>query len=97
MSLPSRERGLKSILANIGEQPVYVAPLTGAWIEIFGFGCDRNHLSVAPLTGAWIEILKWTTLRSMKRSLPSRERKLQSLIGRYYFFDCNCYYYWFIF
>ena len=34
----------------------YVAPLTGAWIEITGKPQGHNKLFVAPLTGAWIEI-----------------------------------------
>ena len=35
---------------------VFVAPFTGAWIEIgIGRG-DRPGAAVAPFTGAWIEI-----------------------------------------
>ncbi len=33
-----------------------VAPLVGAWIEIFGKSCDVSSQIVAPLVGAWIEI-----------------------------------------
>ena len=34
-----------------------VAPLVGAWIEIYHPLSDTIELSVAPLVGAWIEIL----------------------------------------
>ena len=35
----------------------YVAPLVGAWIEIFWVSSAlRYSISVAPLVGAWIEI-----------------------------------------
>ena len=35
---------------------MFVAPFTGAWIEIFVF-CDyQQTISVAPFTGAWIEM-----------------------------------------
>ena len=33
-----------------------VAPLVGAWIEIFRKVIERDALIVAPLVGAWIEI-----------------------------------------
>ena len=33
-----------------------VAPLVGAWIEIYHPLSDTIELSVAPLVGAWIEI-----------------------------------------
>ena len=35
-SLPSRERGLKLLLARLREAEEYVAPLAGAWIETGG-------------------------------------------------------------
>ena len=34
LSLPSRERGLKSIWDNVLRTPLHVAPFTGAWIEM---------------------------------------------------------------
>ena len=55
-SLPSRERGLKSVHVHLAVLPPVVAPLAGAWIEI---PMCANHLQckmVAPLAGAWIEI-----------------------------------------
>ena len=36
----------------------FVAPHTGAWIEILKIEADMASLKVAPHTGAWIEILK---------------------------------------
>ena len=35
---------------------IAVAPLVGAWIEIFNSGYDIVPIIVAPLVGAWIEI-----------------------------------------
>ena len=48
----------------------HVAPLVGAWIEIFISKIEANILNVAPLVGAWIEMLilaqrkleKWSLL-----------------------------------
>ncbi|WP_404351843.1 hypothetical protein [Caproicibacterium sp. XB2] len=37
-------------------RPIFVAPYTGAWIEIFGFPASTSETIVAPYTGAWIEI-----------------------------------------
>ena len=55
-SLPSRGRGLKSVLFYIGQLNSDVAPFTGAWIEIRYYSCEYNRPYVAPFTGAWIEI-----------------------------------------
>ncbi len=35
---------------------IAVAPLAGAWIEIFEYIASRPFSFVAPLAGAWIEI-----------------------------------------
>ena len=56
MSLPSRERGLKSQVANQRHGFTPVAPLAGAWIEIASISFVPMYLFVAPLAGAWIEI-----------------------------------------
>ena len=56
MSLPTRERGLKSALYNDIARLQAVAPYTGAWIEISQEEYKLNRLWVAPYTGAWIEI-----------------------------------------
>ena len=55
-SLPSRERGLKSVSAHTYQLPCCVAPLAGAWIEIVSEPASIRHVLVAPLAGAWIEI-----------------------------------------
>ena len=57
MSHPLRVRGLKFCLKAADLLVHRVAPLAGAWIEIF---CVRSIVyskSVAPLAGAWIEII----------------------------------------
>ena len=54
-----------------------VAPLAGAWIEIFGMWIDGCHFAVAPLAGAWIEIRLTLSMKCPARSLPSRERGLK--------------------
>ena len=56
MSLPSRERGLKSIVKVSAFYDVFVAPLAGAWIEIHASVEYGLFTAVAPLAGAWIEI-----------------------------------------
>ncbi len=55
-SLPSRERGLKYVLANNIFTSLLVAPLAGAWIEIQPPRSAVAPAGVAPLAGAWIEI-----------------------------------------
>ncbi len=55
-SLPSRERGLKCRDLRNEKIVLLVAPLAGAWIEIFYYQYWREVLFVAPLAGAWIEI-----------------------------------------
>ena len=39
-----------------------VAPLVGAWIEIFPIAFSQSLINVAPLVGAWIEI-SWTRVQ----------------------------------
>ena len=56
-SLPSRERGLKCLPGCKLTLYALVAPLAGAWIEIYGDMLDTLEKNVAPLAGAWIEIL----------------------------------------
>ena len=57
LSLLSWERGLKSHKpCGIGVL-CRVAPLVGAWIEIFIGYQTLTATKVAPLVGAWIEIL----------------------------------------
>ena len=56
MSLPSWERGLKCIYVAIVIHSGIVAPLVGAWIEIWSVQGANAPCIVAPLVGAWIEI-----------------------------------------
>ena len=55
-----------------------VAPLAGAWIEIFHNAAQNPESNVAPLAGAWIEIaLEAVWDAACAASLPSRERGLK--------------------
>ena len=56
LSLLSWERGLKSYLHLVGYYCNSVAPLVGAWIEIWRMCHKYIARIVAPLVGAWIEI-----------------------------------------
>ena len=56
LSLPSRERGLKSKIGNIIFEEFIVAPFAGAWIEMLKNIRNNSFLAVAPFAGAWIEI-----------------------------------------
>ena len=56
-SLPSRERGLKSIQMLPCWVNHLVAPLAGAWIELWLEGEGLQAIAVAPLAGAWIEMI----------------------------------------
>ena len=60
MSLPSRERGLKSDRAAGEICKECVAPFAGAWIEIIFYVMDIMRMIVAPFAGAWIEITMQT-------------------------------------
>ena len=55
-SLPLRERGLKFGYAEAKADKAPVAPLAGAWIEIYISSGSTSLILVAPLAGAWIEI-----------------------------------------
>ena len=55
-SLLSWERGLKSLYYPFNTPLFYVAPLVGAWIEIYKPPGHPMRTPVAPLVGAWIEI-----------------------------------------
>ena len=58
-SLPSWERGLKSVVADNLYNANYVAPLVGARIEINPWERFKKGFLVAPLVGARIEILRF--------------------------------------
>ena len=55
-SLPTRERGLKSVLLFNTNVYVCVAPYAGAWIEMMNQRRLKRIHMVAPYAGAWIEI-----------------------------------------
>ena len=80
MSLPSRERGLKSMQKRSNKQPILVAPLAGAWIEIVSMFDTDFSARVAPLAGAWIEIVLIIDFSQTCSSLPSRERGLKYIL-----------------
>ena len=82
LSLPSRERGLKFYRRPRRPHSNQVAPLAGAWIEIFSDPSSLPILKVAPLAGAWIEIAKSDYTMTDETSLPSRERGLKLEITR---------------
>ena len=77
LSLPSWERGLK--FAETQDHLILegVAPLVGAWIEIYALMYEMKSGEVAPLVGAWIEILKGVDYYPECESLPSWERGLK--------------------
>ena len=56
-SLPSRERGLKSVWMDAGRSSHQVAPLAGARIEMMARMESTVAFMVAPLAGARIEII----------------------------------------
>ena len=59
MSLPLRERGLKSLFPYSASAPLIVAPFAGAWIEIQRHNTPPAIRRVAPFAGAWIEIFSY--------------------------------------
>ncbi|WP_404351908.1 hypothetical protein [Caproicibacterium sp. XB2] len=63
-SLPTRERGLKSLPESPRIKTDMVAPYTGAWIEIRYIRSAGRRARVAPYTGAWIEIAKESSCNS---------------------------------
>ena len=67
MSLPTRERGLKSDENYVFKAWNPVAPYAGAWIEILVIPQSSNVLPVAPYAGAWIEIFFWSAIISTGR------------------------------
>ena len=78
LSLLSWERGLKCVPAQNPFQLQQVAPLVGAWIEIFAPFTPATGVPVAPLVGAWIEILLPTNIAPTgDLSLLSWERGLK--------------------
>ena len=58
-----------------------VAPLVGAWIEMYLSWHLPLYTSVAPLVGAWIEITSPYGVNLLIGSLPSWERGLKLRSG----------------
>lgn len=56
LSLPSRERGLKSVLNQQTFTPATVASFAGAWIEMMKNNFEFGLFMVAPFVGVRIEI-----------------------------------------
>ena len=61
------------MIKYISSQGREVAPLAGAWIEIFSavYDCSQSSV-VAPLAGAWIEIPYWTCVKYWPTSRSPR-------------------------
>ena len=77
MSLPSRERGLKSYARTPTGQGVDVAPLAGAWIEISAFRGSRLSIASLPSRERGLKLDNKFKVGAAKESLPSRERGLK--------------------
>ena len=56
LSLPSRERGLKSRFMQEKRESREVAPFAGAWIEMMKNNFEFGLFMVAPFVGVRIEI-----------------------------------------
>ena len=69
-SLLSWERGLKCNRPNKQTVDRNVAPLVGAWIEIFVPVSNMTEVSVAPLVGAWIEMIESAERLSLRLVAP---------------------------
>ena len=70
-SLPLRERGLKSGNLTDTRKESVVAPLAGAWIEMYALGVSERKRVVAPLAGAWIEICAPGGARFLRVKVPN--------------------------
>ena len=79
-SLPLRECGLKSYIADVLLNSQLVTPLAGVWIEIRVSLCFVPIGIVTPLAGVWIEISVIKDKRGDTGSLPLRECGLKSYI-----------------
>ena len=80
VSLPSRERGLKLVDDGTGAGVVFVAPFTGAWIEI---PCMVSAMRVSwslPSRERGLKCRFGSVCHLQATSLPSRERGLKFLL-----------------
>ena len=76
-SLPSRERGLKSLVGQVIYNVHKSLPSRERGLKFPGGKEFINSGQVAPLAGAWIEIFIVSSDIPKSRSLPSRERGLK--------------------
>ena len=70
-------RGFKSCIFPININTPYVAPYTGAWIEISVSVVNSFVKPVAPYTGAWIEMSAMPDTVDLTLSHPTRVRGLK--------------------
>ena len=81
MSLPTRERGLKSTSSCSTITQGEVAPHAGAWIEIDYNRHNTNKQTVAPHAGAWIEIYNEDDIRLVESVAPHAGAWIEMITG----------------
>ena len=77
LSLPSRERGLKSVYNKLYESSLLVAPFAGAWIEIVSPAAVCILTKSLPSRERGLKSSILDTENASSLSLPSRERGLK--------------------
>ena len=77
MSLPSRERGLKSTVSHLSTLKQTVAPFAGAWIEILLNQKHKMYIWSLPSRERGLKSLAAAQKSDYAKSLPSRERGLK--------------------
>ena len=77
MSLPLRERGLKSLYVFCPFDLITVAPLAGAWIEIIPIDSLAEAIKSLPLRERGLKYKKHGSISHGYPSLPLRERGLK--------------------
>ena len=76
-SLPSRERGLKSVRRGLRPGGLVSLPSRERGLKLDRTPLLVSRRQVAPFTGAWIEIRFPPPQTTCQGSLPSRERGLK--------------------
>ena len=77
VSLPTRERGLKSAGGAVGVEEYKSLPTRERGLKYTLVPVERCRDHVAPYAGAWIEIWRFLRALSIILSLPTRERGLK--------------------
>ena len=77
VSLPLRERGLKSLVRSPYSGSPEVAPLAGAWIEIAWISFSVTAKPSLPLRERGLKCRDTASLYDFLESLPLRERGLK--------------------